>query len=128
MVVPPDRHLQGEYGTLKLTYGPKENYSRSAIAPLSRSAAMTFCQNAIGVLLTGNLDGPINNQGLRRNRPRSGPLEAKSPGIPLSAPQYANVDFCLPVNDISAKLIGPGGQGEGKVTHDVPEPVSQRFS
>jgi two-component system chemotaxis response regulator CheB len=66
MVAPPDRHLQVEHGTLKLTYGPKENYSRPAIDPLFRSAAMMFRQNAIGVLLTGNLDdGTVGLQAIK---------------------------------------------------------------
>ncbi|GGM32968.1 hypothetical protein ACFQDN_23555 [Pseudomonas asuensis] len=45
--------------------------------------------------------------------------------MPLSALQHADVDFCLPVNDISAELIELVGQAERKTPHDAPEWVSK---
>jgi len=39
-VAPPDWHLLLKRGTVHLTHGPKENWTRPAINPLFRSAAL----------------------------------------------------------------------------------------
>jgi len=56
-VAPPDCHLVIEPGRVRPTKGPKENRFRPAIDPLFRTAAQVFGPRAIGVILTGNLDG-----------------------------------------------------------------------
>src|SRR3954462_11323909 len=52
----PDHHLLIEGDTVRLTRGPKENRFRPAIDPLFRSAAFSFRQRVIGVMLSGSLD------------------------------------------------------------------------
>ena len=52
-IAPPDHHLIIEEGRLRITRGPKENRFRPAIDPLFRSAAYTYANRVIGVVLSG---------------------------------------------------------------------------
>ncbi|MBP0588383.1 chemotaxis protein CheB [Paraburkholderia sp. LEh10] len=56
LVAPPDRHLMVQDGRTRLSNGPKECFTRPAIDPLFRSAALEFGPRAIAVILTGDLD------------------------------------------------------------------------
>ena len=88
-VAPPDRHLLLEGGVIRLSAGPKENFSRPAIDPLFRSAALEYGRRAIGVVLTGRLDD--GSAGLRAIKDCGGisvvqdPGDAIEPSMPLSA-------------------------------------------
>ncbi len=55
-VAPPDCHLIVDSGVLRTIRGPQENHHRPAIDPTFRSAAASYGQRAIGVVLTGLLD------------------------------------------------------------------------
>ncbi len=55
-VAPPDCHLLLKQGTVHLSHGPKENWTRPAINPLFRSAAAAYGADVIGVILTGTLE------------------------------------------------------------------------
>jgi two-component system chemotaxis response regulator CheB len=55
-IAPPDRHLIVHDGRIRLTSGPKENFTRPAIDPLFRSIAVEYGPRAIAVVLTGDLD------------------------------------------------------------------------
>ncbi len=66
-IAPPERHLllYGEH--LWLGDGPRENYSRPALDPMFRSAAVCCGARAIGVVLTGCLgDGALGLLALKR--------------------------------------------------------------
>src|SRR5215469_11668330 len=68
-VAPPDHHMLVSDGHIRLSRGPRENWARPAIDPLFRSVANAFGADAIGVVLTGNLnDGTSGLYEIKRCR------------------------------------------------------------
>src|SRR3954465_16058804 len=55
-IAPPDHHMLVADGKVVLTRNAKEHHTRPAIDPLFRSAALAHGSDAIGVVLTGDLD------------------------------------------------------------------------
>src|SRR6185369_518042 len=55
-IAQPDHHLLIRNGKVRITHGPKENRFRPAVDPLFRSAAYTYTDRVIGVILSGALD------------------------------------------------------------------------
>jgi two-component system chemotaxis response regulator CheB len=108
-IAPADQHLLIEPGQLKLSHGPRENRSRPAIDPLFRSAAQVYGPNAIGVVLTGELDDGA--AGLDTIRRLGGvtivqdPADALAPAMPTNALRYGVPDYCVPLKDIPALLV-----------------------
>ncbi|HZV99739.1 MAG TPA: chemotaxis protein CheB [Methylophilaceae bacterium] len=123
-IAPPNRHLlveqkpmdqksvdQKQVGQKKtrLSSGPKENFSRPAIDPLFRTAAIAYREKAIGVILTGHLDD--GTVGLQAIKTYGGiavvqhPDSAEAPSMPLSAMQYVEVDKCVPLSQMADTLI-----------------------
>src|SRR5262249_37244138 len=59
-VAPPDHHMLIEPGKIRITHGPRENRHRPAIDPLFRTAARSYGQRVLGIVLSGNLeDGTV---------------------------------------------------------------------
>ena len=108
-VAPPDRHLVIEPGRLRVTKGPREHRFRPAIDPMFRSAAQVFGPNAIGVVLTGNLDDGV--AGLWTIKKLGGtaivqdPSEAQFSSMPLQALANVNVDHVVPLAHIPRLLV-----------------------
>lgn len=109
-VAPPDYHLLVERGYLRLTRGAKENRCRPAIDPLFRSAARTYGQRVIAVLLTGMLDD--GTAGLMAVKMRGGvaivqnPNNALYPDMPRNAIENVeDIDHILPLSDITSILV-----------------------
>lgn len=102
LIAPPDKHLLVDGPKLRLIKGAKENFSRPAIDPLFRSAAISHRDNVIGVILTGDLDD--GTVGLQAVKTCGGvalvqdPLEAIAPSVPSSALHHVNIDGCLPLS------------------------------
>ena len=108
-VAPPDRHMIVADGRLRLLRGPKENCARPAIDPLFRSVAESYGSDAVGVILTGNLnDGALGLFELKR---RGGvaigqdPNDAAYPEMPRSAAEHVALDYCLPLAEMPTLLI-----------------------
>ncbi|MFN6527481.1 chemotaxis protein CheB [Nostoc sp. ChiSLP03a] len=106
----PDYHLLVEKGYLRLTRGAKENRCRPAIDPLFRSAARTYGQQVIAVLLTGLLDD--GTAGLMAVKMRRGvaivqnPDDALYPDMPRNAIENVeDIDHILPLSDIPSTLV-----------------------
>jgi len=107
-VAPPDYHMlvEGEY--IRLSHGPKEQYARPAIDPLFRSAAVSWAERTVGVLLTGLLDD--GTEGLQAIKRCGGvavvqdPRDAEMPSMPSSALRYVDVDHRAPVAAIGPML------------------------
>ena len=138
-LAPPDRHLLVDDDHLLLSHGPRENFTRPAVDPLFRSAAEFFGPMAIGVILSGNLsDGTA---GLWEIKRRGGiaivqdPKDAEYPGMPQSAAQHVQADYCVKAGDIGALVsklavrLANAPQsaevvGEGPMSYSADKPVA----
>lgn len=107
-VAPPDRHLLVEWGNVRLSRGPKENRFRPAIDVLFRSAAHSYGERVIGVVLSGSLDDGA--AGLYAIKERGGiavvqePSDALHSSMPKAALQAVDVDYCVPIIEMGALL------------------------
>lgn len=107
---PPNYHLQIETNlTFSLSVDPKINFSRPSIDVLFETAAWTFKENLIGVLLTGsNRDGAA---GLRIIKENGGtvlvenPASAFSGTMPHAAIKECTPDYVLELKDMAQKIF-----------------------
>ena len=108
-VAPPDHHVIVEGDVLRLSRGAKEHHTRPAIDPLFRSAAASWGNRVIGVLLTGLLDD--GTAGLQAIKERGGvavvqdPTDAEMPSMPLSAIRYVHVDRIVTLTEMGTALM-----------------------
>lgn len=129
LLAPPDQHMtlaqHGDECRVVLTRTAKEHYTRPAIDPLFRSAAATFGQRAIGVILTGALDD--GTAGLAAIKACGGsavvqdPEEARAPDMPTSAIVNVDVDYVLRLEEIPqalVRLVNLGIQGHAHVPRE----------
>ena len=107
-VAQADRHLIVEEGRVVLPKGPKENRFRPAIDALFRSAAYTYGDRTIGIVLSGTLnDGTSGMWAINRVGGITmvqDPEEALFGDMPESVMQYTQVDYCLPAAELGQKL------------------------
>lgn len=128
-VAPPDHHMLFEADAVRLNRGPRENHARPAVDPLFRSAALGWREQAIGVVLTGDLDD--GTAGLYAIKACGGtaivqdPATAVEPSMPASALRNVAVDHCLPLAEIAPALARLAGQGRMS-TPVPPDPHVQR--
>lgn len=108
-IAPPDRHLLIKPQCMRVVFGPKENRFRPAIDPLFRTAALTYGERVVGVVLSGALND--GTAGVIEIKEQGGiviaqdPREAMFSSMPESAIQHADVDYILPVADIASVLV-----------------------
>lgn len=106
---PPNYHLMVEPDRcIALSIDEKVNYSRPSIDVLFETAAVTYRQKLIGVVLTGaNQDGA---RGLARIKQYGGltivqdPDSAEVDTMPRAAMEATDVDRVLPLQDIAPLL------------------------
>lgn len=108
-VAPSDHHLLIERGRVRVTHGPKENRFRPAVDPLFRSAAYSYGNRVIGVILSGGLDD--GTAGLWTVKRYGGvaivqdPISAEVSSMPESAMKEVDVDYCVGLSEIAALLV-----------------------
>jgi two-component system chemotaxis response regulator CheB len=125
-IAPPDNHLLLTKDRLMVRKGARENRSRPGIDPLFRSAAVAHGSRVIGVLLTGALDdgtaGLIAVQRCGGVTLVQDPSDAAYPGMPQSALDNLDVDFCVPLAAMGPLLVRLVAKPRGRVTR-VPEDI-----
>ena len=108
-VAPPDLHLVVEPGRVMLSGGPKENRHRPSIDALFCSAARSYQDRVIGVVLSGVLDD--GSVGLRVIREHGGsaivqdPAEALFPQMPRNAIEIGHPQHVASVADIARLIV-----------------------
>ncbi|MCP4757736.1 MAG: chemotaxis protein CheB, partial [Proteobacteria bacterium] len=115
-LAPANYHLLVEKNrTLSLSVDKDVNYSRPSIDVLFETAARSFGEKLVGVLLTGaNKDGSL---GLKTIREHGGlvvvqdPATAEAPIMPLAAIETTEADYILTIQKI-ADLLERLGDGE----------------
>lgn len=108
-ISPPNYHLLVERDeTLSLTVDSRVNYARPSIDVLFESAADTYLDNLIGIILTGaNCDG---SNGLKKIKELGGMAIVQDPStayanfMPKAALEITKVDYILSLYEISSKL------------------------
>jgi two-component system, chemotaxis family, protein-glutamate methylesterase/glutaminase len=125
-VAPPDNHLVIKKGKMLVTKGAAENRHRPGIDPLFRSAALSHGARVIGVVLTGMMDD--GTSGLIAIKRCGGVTVAQDPrdaaysGMPLSALDHANVDYCVTIAEMGPLLTTLVSKPRGK-SKAVPDDI-----
>lgn len=109
-VAPPDRHLlvNGD-GTLSLSQSELVHFLRPSADLLFESVAATYKDRAIALVLTGT--GSDGAMGVEAIKKMGGTVivqdvkTAEFSGMPSAAIQTGNVDFILPLDEISSTLV-----------------------
>ena len=107
-LAPPDRHLRMEPHGFRLERGPKEHFTRPAIDVLFRTAAETYGERVIGVILTGG--GRDGNGGLAAIKQAGGfalvqdPRDAEAPMMPTTAIQRSDPDLVVSLSDMAEAI------------------------
>jgi two-component system chemotaxis response regulator CheB len=112
-LAPPDYHLLVEPDGFALSTDFPVRYSRPSIDVLLESAADTYGERMVGVILTGANDDGAN--GLRRVKRRGGltivqdPETAEKRSMPDAAIATGAADRVLPIEEIGPALIEAAG-------------------
>jgi len=106
----PNFHLYVQKSRLCLSKGPRENLFRPAIDVLFRSAAVTYKNKCIGILLTGRLnDGTSGLEAIKRCGGLAiiqNPATAQYGDMPANAKQNVAVDYVVNLEDMPDVIIG----------------------
>lgn len=123
-IAPPNSHLLVKATKMLVTKGAAENRHRPAIDPLFRSAAVAHGARVIGIVLTGMLDD--GTAGLIAIKKCGGvavvqdPRDAAYSGMPISALDHADVDFCVSLAEMGALVARLVAERPGR-SHAVPK-------
>ena len=118
-IAPPDRHLLvNPDATLSLSQSKLVHFVRPSADLLFESVAASFKDRAIAVVLTGT--GSDGAMGVRAIKKMGGTVIVQDEGtseffgMPGAAIQTGNVDFTLPLTEISSALVTLVMKGEVK--------------
>jgi two-component system, chemotaxis family, protein-glutamate methylesterase/glutaminase len=122
-VAPPGRHLILERTRVRLVIGPTEHGVRPAVDPLFRSAALTFRERVVGIILSGNLDDGTAGfeiiKGMGGVTMVQNPDDALYDGMIRSAMDAGCVDQVVSTSAMGsalAELVGTATKGESEMT------------
>jgi two-component system chemotaxis response regulator CheB len=107
-IAPPDQHVLLDGATIRLSRGPRENYSRPSIDVLFRSAAVAAGPRAIGVLLSGTLSDGV--AGMRAIGAVGGLTVVQDPDdalfreMPERAASSVDLDHVVPAAELGSLL------------------------
>ncbi|MBN3925724.1 chemotaxis protein CheB [Nostoc sp. NMS4] len=109
-VAPPNRHLlvNGD-GTLSLSQSELVHFLRPSADLLFESVAATYKDRAIAIVLSGT--GSDGAMGVEAIKKMGGTIivqdvkTAEFSGMPSAAIQTGNIDFILPLDEISSTLV-----------------------
>jgi two-component system, chemotaxis family, protein-glutamate methylesterase/glutaminase len=109
-IAPPNHHLLvNNDGTLSLSQSKLVHFLRPSADLLFESVAATYKERAIAIVLTGTgSDGAIGVEAIKK---MGGTIivqdvkTAEFSGMPSAAIQTGNIDFILPLNEISSTLV-----------------------
>jgi len=126
-IAPPDHHLLLSEDRVHLNRGPRENGHRPAVDTLFRSAANTFGERVVGVVLTGMRN--CGTAGLMAVKRQGGvaivqdPEDALFADMPRSARDHVDVDHCVPLAEIAPLLVtlSRDGQARARTPKATPE-------
>lgn len=116
-VAPPDLHMVIEDDFIRTIRGPRQHFSRPAIDPLFRSAAVHRGARVIGAVLTGHLDD--GTAGLAAVRACGGvvivqdPDSAFAPDMPRNAMRATPPDYILALDEFAPMLAALAGGNTG---------------
>lgn len=106
-LAPPGHNMSLSVEGVTVTPTPLQRPSPS-IDLLFESAALRYGSHIIGVILTGQLsDGTMGMQAIKRMGGTTiiqNPLEALYPSMPQSVQDACPIDYCLPLEQIGARL------------------------
>jgi len=109
-IAPPNRHLLvNDDGTLSLSQSKLVHFLRPSADLLFESVAATYKERAIAIVLTGT--GSDGAMGVEAIKKMGGTVivqdvkTAEFSGMPSAAIQTGNVDFILPLDEISRVLV-----------------------
>lgn len=108
-VAPRDRHMTIVDSRFHLSRGPKQHFTRPAIDPLFQSAANSYGDRVVGVVLSGGGDDGVD--GLIAIKAAGGvsiaqdPEEADYPLMPTNAILFDDVDRVLSVRSMGTTLM-----------------------
>ncbi|MDZ8138557.1 MAG: chemotaxis protein CheB [Nostoc sp. DedQUE04] len=109
-IAPPDRHLlvNGD-GTLSLSHSELVHFLRPSADLLFESVAATYKDRAIALVLSGTgSDGTIGIEAIKKMGGTVIVQDVKTAefaGMPSAAINTGNVDFILPLDEISTTLV-----------------------
>ncbi|HEY3362628.1 MAG TPA: chemotaxis protein CheB [Methanosarcina sp.] len=124
-VIPPNRDMIFEYGTLQLTEPSEPHGHRLPINRLFLSLAQSKQEKSIGIILSGT--GEDGTLGARAIKAEGGMVMVQSPesseydGMPRSAIAADLADYILPPDGMPAHLITYVTQVFGKMPYFVPK-------
>ena len=103
-LAPADEHILIREGKILIGRGPAENRWRPSIDVLFRSAAASYGNRTIGIILTGYLnDGTAGMSAIKKSGGFcivQDPNEAEYPDMPLSVIENIEVDYCVKLAEI----------------------------